>query len=155
MMAFAFEQRILAGDVMISLDGNAAAIWKRDWATRFSLPLTREYLRFMRQFSFADLKEITRLDNIIDSRYPQQQPFHYLWILGVDPAHQGKGLSKQMMIPFLEEAEQQGIPVYLETSKSRNLPIYQKRGFKVYDEMVVESRDPFRLFFMKKEPQID
>lgn len=149
MMAFAFEERFPAGDVFISKDENAAAIWKRDFRSRYSFPLFGEYLRFLRTYDFSDIRDITRLDKEISKRYPIDDPYYYLWILGVHPDHQGKGLSKKMVVPVLEEAEAQNIPVYLETSKSRNIRIYEKRGFGQYDEMVVNSRDPFRLFYMR------
>lgn len=152
MMAFAFEERFPAGDVFISKDENAASIGKRDFRSRYTFQLFGEYLRFLRTYDFSDIRDITRLDKEISKRYPTDDPYYYLWILGVHPDHQGKGLSKKMMVPVLEEASANDIPVYLETSKSRNIRIYEKRGFRQFDEMVVDSHDPFRLYYMRTSP---
>ena len=56
-------------------------------------------------------------------------PHWYLWMLGVDPAQQGKGIGGLLMRPALEQADRQHLPSYLETHDEKNVPFYLKHGF--------------------------
>jgi GNAT superfamily N-acetyltransferase len=62
----------------------------------------------------------------------------YLMVLGVDPSRQGQGVGGGLIQPILARADAAGLPCYLETMKTRNVPFYQKHGFKV----VVEDDTP-------------
>ena len=62
----------------------------------------------------------------------------YLMILGVDPPRQGQGVGGALIQPILARADADGLPCYLETTKTRNVPFYQKHGF----EMIVEDDLP-------------
>lgn len=58
-------------------------------------------------------------------------PHWYLWALAVDPICQGQGLGTLLMEPGLARADQQGLPIYLETHDQNNVAYYQKRGFEL------------------------
>jgi len=57
--------------------------------------------------------------------------FWHLFILGVDPAFQGRGLGARLVAPVLAEADAAGHLCYLETLSARNLAFYQRLGFTV------------------------
>jgi GNAT superfamily N-acetyltransferase len=59
------------------------------------------------------------------------QPHWYLWVIGVDPPQQGRGLGSSLVQTMLERADADGLPCYLETHKSRNVTFYEKHGFSV------------------------
>src|SRR5262249_47352943 len=58
-------------------------------------------------------------------------PHWYLWLIGVEPQHQGKGVAGELMWPVIALADQAGLPCYLETHKETNVPIYERQGFRV------------------------
>lgn len=58
----------------------------------------------------------------------------YLWAIGVDPPHQGKGIGSRLIAPVLERARADGTACYLETGTERNVRFYEKHGFKVVGE---------------------
>lgn len=58
----------------------------------------------------------------------------YLMVLGVDPPRQGLGIGGRLLQPVLAQADAGGLPCYLETMKSRNVPFYRKHGFEVVVE---------------------
>jgi ribosomal protein S18 acetylase RimI-like enzyme len=60
----------------------------------------------------------------------------YLLILGVDPKHQGKGIAGGLMDSMIEEADTKQIPIYLETATQRNVNMYERRGFRVIQEIM-------------------
>lgn len=68
----------------------------------------------------------------------------YLWAIGVDPEYQGMGIGKTLIKPGLDQADEQGVPIYLETLNEKNVLYYQKLGF---DLIRTESVPGFDLKF--------
>jgi GNAT superfamily N-acetyltransferase len=75
------------------------------------------------------------------------QPHDYLFILGVDPEEHGRGLGGALLATLLAGREP-GRPCYLETFNPRNLPFYERRGFRVAGESVVPGM-PLPLWSMR------
>ena len=78
-------------------------------------------------------------------------PHWYLQTLGVDPPHQGQGIGGQTIQPVLREADMSRLPCYLESSKERNVPFYEKHGFQVVKEDRLGKDGP-RFWTMLREP---
>jgi len=76
----------------------------------------------------------------------------YLWALGVDPPYQGQGIGGLLIQPVLARAGAEGLPCYLETENARNVPFYQKHGFKVVSEGEVTSCR-LHVWSMLREPR--
>ncbi len=57
------------------------------------------------------------------------QPHWYCWVLGVAPSAQGQGLAGPLMQAGLDQANANGLPVYLEAATKKAEAIYQKWGF--------------------------
>jgi ribosomal protein S18 acetylase RimI-like enzyme len=55
----------------------------------------------------------------------------YLFLLGVEPKRQRRGLGGALMRPVLERADLEQQPSYLETENERNVAFYRKQGFEV------------------------
>jgi len=58
-------------------------------------------------------------------------PHIHLLIMGVSRAFQGRGFGGQLLRAVIEEAESQGLPIYLETQKEANVSLYERFGFAV------------------------
>jgi len=54
----------------------------------------------------------------------------YLSIVGVAPSLQGRGVGAQLLAPALARATAHRRPCYLETFTPRNLPFYERLGFR-------------------------
>lgn len=59
------------------------------------------------------------------------EPHWYLMIVGVDTELQGQGRGAALVKEGLNRADRQKFPCYLETSECRNLPFYERLGFRV------------------------
>lgn len=64
-------------------------------------------------------------------------------MIGVLPEAQGKGLASTLMNPMLQRMKDKSIPVFLETENLRNVAIYKKKGFKVFETLTIGDRDVF------------
>jgi len=74
----------------------------------------------------------------------------YLLILGTDPDQQGNGNGSACIEIGAAQAQEAGLPVYLETMVEDNVAFYEKRGFEVVEEFVVE--DELRIWSMIRNP---
>lgn len=72
---------------------------------------------------------------------------YYLWFIGVEPSEQHKGIGGRLMDGIIKKAELLNRPICLETSTTKNIPWYEKFGFKIYNELDLG----YRLYFMKRE----
>ena len=68
-------------------------------------------------------------------KYHIQEPHWYLPMIGVDPAHQGKGIGSALLRHALALVDEKGLPAYLESSNPANVPLYQRHGFEVLGEI--------------------
>ena len=57
-------------------------------------------------------------------------PHWYLPLIGVEPVHQGLGLGSALMQPILQRCDAEGLPAYLESTNPRNIPFYERLGFR-------------------------
>jgi GNAT superfamily N-acetyltransferase len=70
----------------------------------------------------------------------------YLWFIGVDPAHQHKGVGSVLLKEILTKCDLEARPVCLETSTLKNLPWYENFGFEIYGKLDLG----YELFFLKR-----
>lgn len=79
------------------------------------------------------------------------EPHWYLPLMGVEPAHQSKGLGSRLLAHVLEGCDRDGIPAYLEATSDGNRTLYERHGFAVIEEIKVGSRPPvgFNLFVLQ------
>ena len=74
----------------------------------------------------------------------------YLMILAVDPQYQGHGIGSSLVQPVFKQADQDGVPCYLETMTQGDVKFYQNRGFKIVAEGQVGDRISF--WTMRRSP---
>lgn len=89
--------------------------------------------------------------NAIEKKHPHE-PHYYLLALGVEPDLQGHGIGTQLMVPVLERCDKERMPAYLESSKERNVPLYERNGFTVTEELVVPNGGP-KIWLMWRDPK--
>jgi len=71
----------------------------------------------------------------VGAEHPHDEPHFYLFVLGTARAHQSKGVGSTLMTEVLDRCDRQGLGAYLESSNIRNVPFYERHGFKVLNEV--------------------
>jgi ribosomal protein S18 acetylase RimI-like enzyme len=76
------------------------------------------------------------------AKYHPEEAHWYLPLIGVDPAHQGRGHGDALMRYALEQIDREKAPAYLEASSPRNIPFYRRHGFEELGTIQVGSSPP-------------
>lgn len=63
--------------------------------------------------------------------------YTYLMVLGVATELQGQGFGGKLLRALIEESEQVGVPIYVETETERNVGMYEKFGFRVLKQITL------------------
>ena len=74
--------------------------------------------------------------------YHPSEPHWYLPLIGVDPAHQGKGHGAALLTYALERCDRDRCLAYLESTNPRNITLYQRHGFEALGEIQVGTSPP-------------
>lgn len=80
------------------------------------------------------------------------EPHWYLAVLGTDPEAQGRGAGSALLRSRLSRCDDQRFPAYLESSKERNIPYYERFGFRVTGEIRLPGGGPC-VWSMWRNPQ--
>ena len=110
-------------------------------------------LPYMAAFSGHNLPRVLRFLGYLDSKHPHD-PHYYLFILGVEPGWQGKGIGAALIRPILERCDRERMPAYLEATSPRNRELYKRNGFEVMEDIKVPGGGP-PLWRMWRKPGPD
>jgi GNAT superfamily N-acetyltransferase len=66
----------------------------------------------------------------------------YLPLIGVDPAHQGKGIGSALLSQALSACDGQKLPAYLQATSPRNIRFYERHGFEALGRIQVGDAAP-------------
>lgn len=127
-------------------DVDAVALWLppgKDiglWAmakSGFALP------RFAMTLPAPDRKRMMAVLRQIDNRKKALMPgpHWYLSAIGVDADRQGEGLGSNLVRAGIRRADNDNVPVYLETETTGNVAFYQHLGFDVIEEITAIGLD--------------
>ena len=89
--------------------------------------------------------------DFVEKLHPKQ-PHYYLLGIGVDPSMQGQGVGSALLRPMLERCDREGMPSYLESSKERNVPLYERHGYRVTQEIRLPKGGP-PVWLMWRDPK--
>lgn len=143
-------------------DCSCAAIWAFDgvWNETSGqvwlfLNIARSFglrvFRFLRTFMRVETQHPQEDEDMDKYMTPSLQPcadgviraprHAYLWIVGTSPSAQGKGVGSRVMRRMLKELDKHEMPAYLETSAEKNIPFYERLGFKVVRRLDLPDED--------------
>ena len=138
------HHHLARGGVEVAYDGpgiGAAALWDppNEWQeTRWAqLAMTPTFIRVFgaRSMRGRAVQELMK-------RVHPEEPHWYLGVIGSDPSVRGKGFGQVLMQSRLHRVDAEHAPAYLESTKSENIPYYQRFGFEVTDEIVLPEGGP-------------
>lgn len=147
MMTYLFHKTMKIGKVYLSNDENAVALWKSEKKEQFTPDYMWRNLKFFLDIGLVSILRILKNERFTYKQYPKKEKYFHLYLIGVLPDYQGKGYASMLINPILETMLNNSIPVYPETANAKNVKIYERKGFKLYNTWF---RPGIELYYMKK-----
>ncbi|HWC35930.1 MAG TPA: GNAT family N-acetyltransferase [Mycobacteriales bacterium] len=136
----------------LSGDGMGAALWGPPGSWALDVAQMADDLDSLIT-AFGDRIDIsTELQAQVEDLHPADPPHYYLAYLGARRSSQGHGHGSRLMAEVLATADANGVPAYLESSNARNVPLYERHGFKVVGEFQALDDGP-TIWRMWRDPQ--
>jgi ribosomal protein S18 acetylase RimI-like enzyme len=129
-----FRRLILpAREGWIADRGAGAALWTPpgSWKTARALP---EVFGLIRAVGLTRLPRVVASIDEVQRKHPHE-PHWYLFAIGVDPSHQGRGVGSALLRAVLAQCDARREPAYLEASTPDNARLYARHGFALLHEL--------------------
>ncbi len=132
------------GFVDLESEGRGAALWLPPGEV-FEPPRNLALLSLMARVLLSCgpsfLRNLSALTAQMEAHHPRDDHY-YLQFVGCGRAYQGQGVGSALLKAGTRRADEAGLPAYLESSNIRNVPLYQRHGFEVTQELQMPRGGP-------------
>lgn len=142
LMTYQFDLSLLYGKVFLSDDKNGVILYldnPRQSLKRFYLELKLVF----KCIGLSNVFKVLKRESLLKKNHPNHDYIH-LWLMGVLPELQGKGIGSKLLNESLKLFQDDFIIV--ETTTPENLKFYQKNGFTIFHET---HQLDYPLYFLK------
>lgn len=147
LIEYSFDVCYLFGDVFLSDDKKGCALVALPDKKKTTVKSVLLDIKLIVScVGFQNVKKTIDREAKIKKLQPKEL-LYYLWFIGVGCADQNKGIGSTLLEEVINEGLLKKRTVCLETSTLKNIPWYEKFGFKIYNELDLG----YKLFFLKKE----
>lgn len=145
------------GHAFTTADVAGVALWEAPGQWRTPEDVTERIAGSVAEvFLPEELDRFLTYIGTLEDRHPAEPEHWYLAVLAVDLERQGQGIGSACMAPMLEHIRREGAAAYLESSNSRNVPLYERHGFRVTDVVdLPEEGPPVYLMWREPTPVVD
>ncbi len=138
-------------------DASCAMLWSKPGHKATSMGLWQQLKMIPRLIQMCGgisrVPRVIEVMNGLEANHPKEPDHYYLFMIGVHQDHQGQGLGSTILAKALETVDAEGMPAYLENTNPRNMPLYERHGFKIMKEVTLgKGRGP-SFWPMWREPQ--
>lgn len=137
-----------------SSECNGVAVWCRIKEINNGVSLSKQFRALISCMKPSEMVKTVRRCLSIErerKRLHLSDDTVYLYILGVAPESQGKGVGSALVREKLAECDKEGCTVYLETNTEHNVGYYESFGFSLVKK-VIEEHGAFTTWYMIREP---
>ena len=125
------EAAFAAGTTWVSDDWGGAALWFPSGVESDGEAIAGHAFSTVPEHKHEAMQSLVQE---LEAHHPKE-PHWYLPIIGVDAAHQGKGIGAQLLQAALEQCDAEGLIAYLESTNPANVSLYQRHGFEIVGEI--------------------
>ncbi len=135
LMEYSFEVCYLFGDVFLTDDKKGCALILLPDKKRITLrSILLDVKLVIACVSLSNIKKALNRESRIKKIHPKGL-MYYLWFIGVDPTEQNSGVGSDLMKDIIQQSAYLKRSIYLETSTLKNIPWYERFGFKTYNKL--------------------
>jgi len=146
LMEYSFEVCWHFGEIYLSDDKNGVVLLllpekKKTTIKAFMLDISL----VINSIGITRVFSVMKRESMVKKNHPEN--FIYLWYIGVTPGFQGKGIGSSLLEAIISLGNQRKRAVYLETSTQKNLQLYKRFGFNIYNEIDFN----YKLYLLKRD----
>jgi hypothetical protein len=146
LMNYSIDVCSMFGEVLLSDDDKGCALILYPQRKRTTLrSITLDLKLIFHAIGLTGIRRAFKREWLIKDKQGKDDML-YIWFIGVNPLYQKQGIGSRLLEDLIQEADNQNIPIYLETSTRNNLPWYQQFGFEIYNQIELG----YTLFFLRR-----
>jgi ribosomal protein S18 acetylase RimI-like enzyme len=138
------------GEIHLSADGTAAALWVPPGQPPVPDDQAEAFGHRLEQIAGADAEHVFAISKLIDQHHPTGA-YRFLQFIGVDPAGQGRGTGSALLAHTLKRCDQEDARAYLDATSQHNKRLYERHGFRAGNPYAPAGGPP--LWPMWREPR--
>jgi GNAT superfamily N-acetyltransferase len=136
-MRYLVDEALAHGEVITGGDGAAISLWLHEEAGEKTTITQYDELRAALGDELDGFwKRALTVAELTEARHPRHVEHLYLPCIGVVPERRSSGLGGALLEHRLAEADEAGLPVYLEASSPENQALYARHGFRAHGEPI-------------------
>ena len=143
LMAYQFNVAMKYGTIFINEEKDACVLYI-DKIQINPINLIWNFDLVFNCIGVTNIFNILKRERILKKQHPNV-PFKHLWLMGVSPSLQGKGVGSNILQETFKTFKNS--IVYLETTTDENLKFYKKNGFSIFHQT---NESDYPLYFMRK-----
>jgi len=146
LMDYSIDVCSMFGEVLLSDDDKGCALILYPQRKRITLrSIVLDFRLIFRAIGLIGITKAFTREGLIKDKQAKDAML-YVWFIGVDPLYQKQGIGSRLLEELIKKADNQNLPIYLETSTLNNLPWYQRFGFEIYNQIELS----YTLFFLRR-----
>jgi ribosomal protein S18 acetylase RimI-like enzyme len=138
---YVVHQTLRRGEIYLTDDNKGVALWDFERDEKISLHYIWRNLSFLIRIGTRSVARILKSEAHVHNNFRKYPRYCHLYMIGVLPEAQGKGLASALMNPMIRRMKELAIPVFLETANPRNVDIYKKKDFKIFETLPTGDRN--------------
>jgi ribosomal protein S18 acetylase RimI-like enzyme len=128
-------------EVYETADGAGVACWLPPGKAHMSIGEQLRLFPEMIKVLGGDLPRTLSAMSAMEKDHPHE-PHWYLNLIGVDPSAQSRGHGSALIAHTLQRCDAAGLPSYLDSNTERSIPLYERHGFEVTEEVRLPKGGP-------------
>jgi len=121
----------LFGEVWTTADWSGVAAWLSPAEDHWSFERLQQSGLWQMDEQLGD-EATQRFMSVVALPTPATpKPYHYLFMLGVEPSQQGRGIGGRLLAPLLQRADAEGAAIRVDTNDPANVRFYERHGFEI------------------------
>lgn len=137
---YLFDKRVAHGTIWTIEDAASVAMWSPPTTPGIEPADAAAAQSEVGGSDGAAAERIEHYESIVGEALPET-PHWYLGILATHPDRAGRRLGRRVMRDGLAAAHRDAVPAILETTRADNVALYQRAGWSVERELVVDDLD--------------
>jgi hypothetical protein len=143
------------GEAFITPSADGAALWIRPGGVAASLRMLRDELQQLPvKLRTASVRRSVRVGACLERIYERlgRRPHWHLLTLGVSAGKERETTAAALITPVLSRADSEGLSCSVETFEERDLPFYERHGFRIEGSGRISASGP-NFWVMMRAPR--